>query len=342
MVLFPLLNPVFATPVKQSDEPSDRVRVPRAAEWRQSRERGSQSLLRAMAFVSLQLGRPAGRVILYLIAAYFFCFAPTARLSMRSYLRRALGREPGPADRFRLVLNFATTIHDRLYLLAGRYAQFEVTVEGEELFHDIIAQNRGAVLMGAHMGSFEVLRSLGAKRPRLSVVMVMYEENARKLNAVMASAKTRDPPEIIPLGHVDTMLRIRSRLDAGAMLGILADRRLGAEPALPIRFLGATAMLPLGPMRAAALLRRPVVFMLGLYRGGNRYHVVFEPIANFSGMAAAPGREALARAIERYVALLEKYCRSDPYNWFNFFDFWPDAATARTDGPPAAPRHGAS
>jgi predicted LPLAT superfamily acyltransferase len=315
---------------------------PRAAQWRRSPERGSQALLRAMAFVSLHLGRPVGRLILYLIAAYFFCFAPTARRSMRAYLRRALGREPSAVDRFRLVLSFATTIHDRLYLLAGRFAQFEVSAEGEALFDDIIAQGRGAVLMGAHMGSFEVLRSLGAKRPGLAIVMVMYEENARKLNAVMASTKTRDPPEIIPLGHVDSMLRIRSRLDQGAMLGILADRRLGAEPALPVGFLGGTALLPIGPMRAAALLRRPVVFMLGLYRGGNRYHVVFEPIADFSAAQAPPGPEALAQAIHRYAALLERHCRADPYNWFNFFDFWPAAAATATrpGGLPAAPRGG--
>jgi predicted LPLAT superfamily acyltransferase len=278
-----------------------------------------------MALVSLRLGRPAGRVILYAIAGYFFCFAPAARRAMQHYLRRALGREPSAADRFRLVLSFATTIHDRLYLLAGRYAQFEVTVEGEALLHDLVGQARGAVLMGAHMGSFEVLRSLGAKPPRPAIVMVMYEENARKLNAVMASTRTRDPPEIIALGHVDSMLRIRSRLDQGAMLGMLADRRLGDEAALPVSFLGATAMLPTGPMRAAALLRSRVIFMLGLYRGGNRYHVVFEPIADFSAPAdrAAPV-PAIERAIERYAALLERYCRSDPYNWFNFFEFWPE------------------
>ncbi len=39
-------------------------------------------------------------------------------------------------------------------------------------------------------------------------------------------------------------------------------------------------------------------------------------------------------AITHYVALLEAYCRSDPYNWFNFYDFWHGA-----DAPPhPAPR----
>jgi predicted LPLAT superfamily acyltransferase len=69
--------------------------------------------------------------------------------------------------------------------------------------------------------------------------------------------------------------------------------------------------------------------MLGLYRGANRYHVVFERIADFSELARPEREAAIARAVERYAALLDRYCRSDPYNWFNFFDFWRE----RTDKP---------
>jgi predicted LPLAT superfamily acyltransferase len=28
------------------------------------------------------------------------------------------------------------------------------------------------------------------------------------------------------------------------------------------------------------------------------------------------------RAIEHYARVLDRHCRSDPFNWFNFFDFW--------------------
>jgi predicted LPLAT superfamily acyltransferase len=39
-------------------------------------------------------------------------------------------------------------------------------------------------------------------------------------------------------------------------------------------------------------------------------------------------------AIAHYVALLEAHCRSDPYNWFNFYDFWhgADALPGATPG----------
>jgi predicted LPLAT superfamily acyltransferase len=179
------------------------------------------------------------------------------------------------------------------------------------------------------MGSFEVLRTLGNRQPGLEVAMAMYEHNARKLNAVMAAAKPRNPPEIIALGHVDAMLKIRERLDHGALVGVLADRTLGDEPALAVEFLGARARLPLGPMRAAALLRRRVLFMLGLYRGGRRYRIVFAPLADFTEIPRDARAAAIESAVLRYAALLEQYCRSDPYNWFNFFDFWADGAALR-------------
>jgi predicted LPLAT superfamily acyltransferase len=86
--------------------------APRAsgAQWTRGRERGSVTLLRIMMWVAQRLGRPAARLALYLIAAYFFVFAPSARRSSREYLRRALGREPTARDRFRQVFAFASMI----------------------------------------------------------------------------------------------------------------------------------------------------------------------------------------------------------------------------------------
>jgi predicted LPLAT superfamily acyltransferase len=303
------------------------------AEWRRRPERGSRIALRIMAFLSLHLGRTAARAFLYLIAGYFFVFAPRERRCMRDYLRRALGREPQARDRFRQIMTFATCIHDRIYLLAERYQLFEISLQGEALMNEVVAAGGGAILMGAHMGSFEVLRWIGERRSGLGLAMAMYEDNAHKVNAMLAALAPRNPPEIIALGRIDAMLRIRARLDQGALVGMLPDRSFGEQGLLPVTFLGATAYLPTGPMRAAAMLRRRVIFMLGLYRGGNRYHLVFEPLADFSATPSGQRQAAIEAAVTRYAALLEQYCRSDPYNWFNFFDFWRSPASA--SAPPA-------
>lgn len=304
-------------------DPSHWAQVPpKAAQWTASRERGSIVLLRFMAFLSLRSGRTVSRVALYGIALYFFLFAPAARRQSRRFLRRALGRAPRARERFRHVLNFATTIHDRVYLINEQFDAFEITIEGGSLMQAQVDSGHGAFLMGAHMGSFEVIGSIGRRRPGLRVSMAMYEDNARKINTILAAINPLAKPDIISLGHVDAMLQIAERLDRGAFVGMLADRTLGDEPVHEVAILGEPAFLPTGPMRAAALLRRSVIFMVGLYRGANRYHVVFETIADFSAVTPRTRDAAVIAAVERYAALLDRYCRCDPYNWFNFFDFW--------------------
>ena len=43
--------------------------------------------------------------------------------------------------------------------------------------------------------------------------------------------------------------------------------------------------------------------MIGLYRGKNRYHVAFEPLADFSTVESRQREAAVQAAIGRYAAL---------------------------------------
>lgn len=290
--------------------------------WRQQPERSNRALLRLMVWFSLTFGRRLGRLLLYGIAGYFTLFAPAARRASRAYLDRALGRPAGWADLYRHFLGFASTIHDRLYLLNDRFDLFAIEVVGAEQLPAALAAGPGALLIGAHLGSFEALRAIGKGRAGLQVAMLMYEDNARKLNATLAAINPAAVGDIIPLGRMDSMLQARDRLDAGCLVGMLADRRLADDATVDCQFLGETAAFPLGPWRLAAMLRRPVFLMAGLYLGGNRYRLHFEPLADFSQVGRGERDAAIRAAVAGYAARLEHFCRAAPYNWFNFFDFW--------------------
>ena len=69
-----------------------------------------------------------------------------------------------------------------------------------------------------------------------------------------------------------------------------------------------------------ALLGGPLFFMAAIYRGGNRYDIIFDTLVNFDGAESKP--VLIDRAITRYAEILEKWVIDAPYNWFNFFDFW--------------------
>jgi predicted LPLAT superfamily acyltransferase len=291
-------------------------------DWTRRPERSNQPILRLMVWISLRLGRSVGRLVLYGIAAYFLAFAPRARRASAAYLARVFGRSPTLAERYRHILAFASTIHDRVYLLNERFDLYDIEIVGKEVIDAAMSGGQGVLLMGAHLGSFEVMRALGRQRTGRGISMLMYEENARKINATLAAINPAAVQDIIPLGHMESMLAAKEKLDAGHLVGMLADRRLGGDPVREIDFLGAPALFPLGPFRVAAMLRRPVLFMTGLYLGGNRYRIHFESLADFSQVDRSQRDAAIEAAQRAYVARLEHHCRTAPCNWFNFFDFW--------------------
>lgn len=290
-------------------------------EWTQREERGSLGLLRLLVWVSLTVGRNIARLLLYPISLYFMLAASQARHASRQYLEKALGRPARWRDIFQHIFYFASISLDRIYLLSGRVELFSITLENENLLHQAMARNRGIFLFGAHMGSFEALRALGREHTDYSFAQLMYQDNAQKIGQVLAAINPELQAEIIPLGTLETMMQVNEALENGTMIGILADRTLQQEKLKKRTFLDTEAAFSESPFRLAALLRRPVLLMLGVYLGGNRYRLLFEEIHDFS-VATENRMQAVAEAQKKYVGLLEKYCRLYPYNWFNFYDFW--------------------
>ncbi len=280
------------------------------------------TMLRLITWISTALGRRQARVILHLIAGYFLLFAPAARRSSRTYLTRVLGQPARIRHIYRHFFTFAATIHDRIYLLNNRFDLFDIDVHQPAVIDAAIAAGRGVLLLGAHLGSFEVLRAVGRQRPGLCVAMVMYEQNAKRINAMLSAINPAAEQNIIPLGRMDSMIRVQEQLRNGALVGLLGDRSFGLEKVQSIAFLGEPALWPSGPFRMAAILRRPIFFMVGLHTSPGKYEIFFDELADFTNVERADREAALHKAMDKYVNLLDKYCHFSPYNWFNFFDFW--------------------
>jgi len=262
------------------------------------------------------------------VAPYFLLFAPAARRHSARYLERVLGRPARWHDIYRHFHAFASVVLDRLYFVRGEMQRFDIQMDGADFVDQSLEEGRGAFLLGAHLGSFEALHTVGTSRPGLRVAMVMYPENARLIHGVLQAVAPDFELGIIPIGQRGSTLQIRDWLDGGGLAGLLGDRFLRNDSArggtVLLPFLGADAPFTDGPLRLAMLLRRRVIFMVGLYRGGRRYEVRFETLADFRQPPdEAAERERLVHAaLAAYAARLEALCREAPFNWFNFHDFW--------------------
>jgi predicted LPLAT superfamily acyltransferase len=306
-------------------------------DWSVHRERSNPFAVRLMAWIAVHLGRRISRTLLHPITLYFLAFAPAARRHSARYMGRVLGRPPTWRDRYRHLHAFASTVLDRVYFVCNRLGEFDLKMTENHLVDDTMAQGHGAFLLGAHIGSFEALHAIGVNIPGLRVAMVMYPENARVIHSVLAALAPDFELGIIPIGQRGSTLAIRDWLNSGGLVGLLGDRYLpneaarnGGSSSLEIPFLGVPTRFTDGPLRLAMLLRRKVIFMVGLYLGGKRYEVRFATLADFSNPPADPAERErqLHAALRDYVAMLESLCREAPYNWFNFHDFWHEDAVA--------------
>jgi predicted LPLAT superfamily acyltransferase len=289
--------------------------------WLDQPERGTVIGIRLIVGLALLLGRRVARVLLVPVCVYFLLFSVKARAASRKYLNRVLGHDARLTDLYRHYFTFATVALDRFFLLKDRYELFSTEVHGRDLLDEVLARGQGCLLLGAHLGSFEILRALGTEH-QIEVGLVMYEDNAKMVNTVAKAINPALANLVIPLGRFDSMFKVYERLQASAWVGVLGDRALDQEGLARVPFLGEAADFPSAPFRIALMLKRPVVLMVGLYRGGNRYELYFEKLFDPDGVERSARARAIEDAVRAYAGRLEHYCRSAPYNWFNFYDFW--------------------
>ena len=291
--------------------------------WSSQRERGSRGAVRLILWIALHLGRTPARALLYPITLYFLVKATPQRRASRQFLSRVLGRPARLVDVARHIHSFAATILDRVFLLAGRRERLDIRLHDPQLVLDRVAAGQGFLLLGSHLGSFEVLRALAIDEARMPLRILMYPAHNRILTELLHALNPAVAASVIPLDGPQPLLAVHESVAAGHAVGLLGDRHRSGEATVRCDFLGARAAFPTGPLSLAAVAGAPVVLFFGLYRGGNRYDVHFELLAERVELGPRPRREAALRHwVQQYADRLAHYTRDAPFNWFNFYDFW--------------------
>jgi predicted LPLAT superfamily acyltransferase len=298
-----------------------------AERWTNLPERGTLTSLRLIAWIAMHIGRWAARLLLYPITFYFVITARAARRTSYEYLKRVRGYPAHWWQVFRHFHCFAATILDRLYLLRGEFERFDVKLHGKEILHPQIENGKGCILLGSHLGSFEVLRSLGVMQRNFPVKVLMDTTHNQNISRFLDALNPVVASTVIAPDRADTLLTVRESLDAGFFVGTLGDRVSSGDKTTPCQFFGKPAAFPVGPMVLAAMAHCPIILFFGLYRGRNRYEIYFEHFADEITLDRDRRADEIQLWMQRYAARLEHYTRIAPYNWFNFYPFWDEGAS---------------
>jgi predicted LPLAT superfamily acyltransferase len=283
-------------------------------------ERGTLTSVRLIGWIATHIGRWAARLLLYPITFYFVIVASAARRTSYEYLERIRGHSMPWWDVFRHFHCFAATILDRVYLLRGEFHRFDVKLHGKEILDR--RMEKGCILLGSHLGSFEVLRTLAVMQRNFPLKVLMDPTHNQNITSFLDALNPVVANTVISPDRVDTLLTVKESLDSGFFVGTLGDRVSSDGKTTRCQFLGRSAAFPVGPIVLAAMTHCPVILFFGLYRGGNRYEIYFEHFADQIILERERRAEEIQLWMQRYAERLEYYARLAPHNWFNFYPFW--------------------
>ncbi len=293
------------------------------ATWTERPEGGSASALRLLTRIGLSCGRTPARGLLYAVAFYFMLRRGPERRASRAFLRRVLGRPVTALDVYRHILCFSRVTLDRIFLLRQGTDSFEIESSGLEGVHEMLALGRGALMFGAHFGSYEAMRALSLQRPDLRFRTVIDLGQAPAMSQLLGSLNPSLAATIINARQpgMAVALAIKDALDQGAAVTLLADRSRPGGRTMTADFLGSPAPFPTAPWELASAMGVPVIACFGTYRGGNRYHLQFEVLTEHI-VREREGGPPLSGWISTFADKLAKQAQAAPLNWFNFYDFW--------------------
>lgn len=304
--------------------------------WEQQRERSTAFMLYLMTAAALLFGRRIARFILMPIVGYFLLTSPRAVRASRRALQRLLGRPARFADVARHFYCYATCALDRLYFLTGRQRKFRIVTHRPAAVAELSRRGTGCLLLVAHVGNFEPLRTLGSGERKLPLSILMDRRQGRKMIGLLERLNPDVALDLIDasLRGPELILKLKEALQAGRMVGIMADRARADERAFEVEFCAGAVRMPVGPWALAAALRVPVILGFGLHQGGNRYEVHFELFSERLDPPRDAREQTLHVQAQTYARRLEHYTRLAPYNWFNFYDYWADEPGHASDPGP--------
>lgn len=306
-----------------------------ARAWRKQPERGSVLGLRLLAHILDHLGREFLGFVLWPVCVYFALFAKSARSASEAYLQR-MGLPSGFFAVVRHLWMFARVSVDRMLFLAGQTDQFEFHTHGHETMAALAQDSkdgRGALLLGAHLGSFEAMRALAAQYD-YPVAIVADFGNARRINGIFAELNPNVQIDLIERepGNGTWMLEVKHRTDHGRLVAFLSDRtaettdhraQASSYPrAIECDFLGGRASFPTGAFIMAHVAKCPVYLVFAVFDGHRRYDAYCELLADRVELPRNERSAALTRYVQAYADRLAVHVKLAPWNWFNFFDFW--------------------
>jgi len=268
-------------------------------------------------------GLRAAYAFLVPVAGYFTVCNPSGYRCSKDYLRRVLGPQPfwkWPLLVYRHFFSFGITLLDRVALIMGR-ARIDCQLESTELLLEQLNRGRGIILLGAHVGSWEIGGHVLGRLGKTVNIVTLEQEETRLRQLFEQALAGRQFKLLTTDNHPLRSIPIAAALRRGEIVAMLGDRPVGGQD-LRVPFLGGPARFPVGPCLLAAMTGAPIFHVFVVRKRIGKYRFFAYPAKFIPRAAARAGAEALQPYVEEFAEHLAKVAGEYPFQWFNFYPYW--------------------
>jgi predicted LPLAT superfamily acyltransferase len=264
-----------------------------------------------------------------IIALYYFLFLN--RNAMFFYFRRIhrYGRWKSIRSIYRNYCLLGEVLVDKMAFLSGIKSGYTFDFEGEDNLHVMSEGGKGGVLIGAHMGNWEIAGKL-LDRIHTRVHILMFEAERENIKQTLERVMVNRPLNVITISDdYSHLFRIEEALKNNEFVVIHGDRYLPGTMTVSVPFMGKPARFPSGPLYLASKKGVPVSFVFTLKEKHTHYHFYASPGRIFPYPSKIKSRrEDIREMVLSYVSALEGIVQKYPLQWFNYHHFWEEESAS--------------
>lgn len=289
------------------------------ANWH-GKSRGTVLGLRIYVWIIKTFGLYASYFVLLFVAAYFIVFSFSSTRSTYYLFRRRLNYSAISAafNVYRSYFTFGRIQLDRVAIASGLKEKYTFEFDGIQNIKTLLKQNRGGILLTAHMGNFNLARHFFDNEHNPAVVnLVMTDFEHQQIKSYLESVTGKSTLKTIILkDDLSHIFKMNEALKRNELLVFAADRYLKGSKTYTHEFMGKEVQFPQGPFKLAHRNNIPVLFVHIMREKNFHYHFYARPAQE----DVNSGKELLKSYLQNLEEMLRKY----PHQWYNYYDYWND------------------
>lgn len=297
--------------------------------WHKEQEVTNKTGIKIIIALYKLLGYRIARFCLYPVAAYYFFAKRQARNASLQYLNQlacySIDIKPNLFTVYKHFLSFAESILDQFLIWINQPPNDNIRYKNVADILNLIENQKGFVLLSAHLGNLVVCQYLSTLRPKLKINIIVHLEHAVQFNRLLDAYRSHDNIKFYQASKISpaTAGDLLRKSKTGEVVVMAADRIPAGNNnrVEKIVFLNKTAEFPQGPFVLSGLLECPVYTLFCIKQNRN-YYMYFDFLVEKIDMRPKHRANEITATMKKYCRLLEKYCQIAPLQWFNFYQFW--------------------